>query len=306
MARKKWDVTFLLHPAPGRKRHRERRLALVARGPENNLTFSARTRLASPSVQSGLDMNAVVALKPFMRFLLTAMVLGCCVASCQCAAEEPAPVDAAKPAPTFKDGPIFTVTAECQIVTLPQKAALKLLPDLIDERKIDAAYDRLQAMLLANQADLVGNLIVKTQEGVKAESQSIDELSFPTEWDPPNLPDLKDVPKADMAAIVKNWPVAGYQPTAFETRNLGPHLDFTPLTHSPDGRVFEVAVEVNDVRILRVDFFSAGVTPASPRREKRWEWRNPSSTRSGTPPPCACKTASEPFLERTRFRGTRD
>jgi hypothetical protein len=196
-----------------------------------------------------------------MKSPLTAIVLSCCVASFHCPAEEPAPEGGVKEAPVFKEGPAFTLTAECQIVTLPQKAALKLLPDLLDEHKINTAYDRLQAMLAAGEAELVGNPVVKTQEGVKSESASADEFKYPTEWDPYEMPDPQKLPKADMVAIIKNWPIVGFQPTAFETRDMGAQLEFTPKSHSLDNRYFEVEVTAKDTRFLGWYHAPAGTTP---------------------------------------------
>lgn len=197
-----------------------------------------------------------------MKSPLTAIVLSCCAAWLHCPAEEPAPANPAKEAPVFNEGPAFTLTAECQIVTLPQKAALKLLPDLLDEHKINAAYDRLQAMLASGEADLVGNPVVKTQEHEKGYSESADEFKYPTEFDPCPMPDPLKIPKADLAEVVKNWPVWGATPTAFEVRNLGAALEFKPVSHSLDGRYFEVEVTAKDTRFLGWYHAPAGTTAA--------------------------------------------
>ena len=198
-----------------------------------------------------------------MKSPLAAIILiGCCVAWFDVSAGEPEPEGKAKEPVVFVEGPAFLFTAECQVVTLPQKAALKLLPELVDDSKINSAFDRLQTMIAAGEAELVGNLVVKTLEGKKGASESANEMHFPTEWDPPNLPDLKKLPQQDALEIVKNWPLVGFTPTAFETRNLGPQLEFTPLSHSLDGRFFEITVSAKDVQFLGWNHAPAGRTPA--------------------------------------------
>ncbi len=194
--------------------------------------------------------------------LAAIFLIGCCVAWSDAPAGEPEPEGKAKEPAVFVEGPAFLLTAECQIVTLPQKAALKLLPDLVDDGKINSAFDRLQTMIAAGEAELAGNLVVKTLEGKKGESESANEMHYPTEWDPYSLPDPQKLPQQDALEIVKNWPLVGFQPTAFETRNLGPQLEFTPLSHSLDGRSFEITVSAKDTQFLGWNRAPAGKTPA--------------------------------------------
>jgi hypothetical protein len=151
------------------------------------------------------------------------------------------------------------ITAECQIVTLPQNAALKVLPDLVDDAKVDAGFARLQSMIETGDAELVANLVLKTQDGKEASAQAAEEMRYPTEFDPPVLP--QQIPKGDAAAILKNWPIIGFTPTAFETRELGPRIELKPVSVSPDGRSAEITVTAEDVRFLRWDRFDAGRLP---------------------------------------------
>src|SRR5687768_6261445 len=83
----------------------------------------------------------------------------------------------------------WQVMAECQMVVLPQKAALPLIHELNDESKIDAAFARIQEMITREEATLVANLVVKGRAGEMLRSDSIEEIRYPTDYNPPDLPD---------------------------------------------------------------------------------------------------------------------
>lgn len=47
----------------------------------------------------------------------------------------------------------WNITAECQMVVVPQKAALPLMPELLDEAKVEGAYEKVQQMIAAGEAE---------------------------------------------------------------------------------------------------------------------------------------------------------
>jgi len=134
----------------------------------------------------------------------------------------------------------FIVTAESRIVVLPQKEAVLLLPELADDARCEAGYERLQAMIQDGKAELVADLVLKTREGKTATAAASEEMRYPTEFDPPT-------------------------PTAFETRDLGPSLELTPISLSADGRSVEVNVTARDVRFLHWNRYDAGGLPNGER-----------------------------------------
>jgi hypothetical protein len=154
----------------------------------------------------------------------------------------------------------WNVKGECQMVTLPQKAALLLIPDLSDETKIEAAWISLQQMIVRGEATLVANIVLVAKSGERVVSESIEEFRYPTEYDPPQLPD----PKESNAEVVKNWPVSGITPTAFETRNVGAVLELTGNV-TKDGEWIDVATQPQHVRLLRMAKYDAGVRPSGER-----------------------------------------
>lgn len=72
--------------------------------------------------------------------------------------------------------PVWTITAECQMIVLPQKLALPLIADFTDDAKVDAAWARVQRMIAEEQATLLANLIVRGRAGERAASDSSEEV----------------------------------------------------------------------------------------------------------------------------------
>jgi hypothetical protein len=144
-----------------------------------------------------------------------------------------------------KEPSLWNITGECSMIVLPQKEALVLLPDLLDDRKIEAGFSRLKEMVAQGTAELVSTLILKLQNGEKGIAESIEEMRYPTEFEPPRLPE--SAPRDPK--ILKEWPAVGITPTAFETRNVGTVLELEART--PDGEWIAVKCVPYHVRFLR-------------------------------------------------------
>jgi hypothetical protein len=151
----------------------------------------------------------------------------------------------------------WSIIAECQMVVLPQKAALPLIPDLSDDAKIEAAWAKLQQMIEHDGAEVAANLVIHGLSGQRMVVESIQEVRYATEYVPPQLPD-KVPPGKDAANVLKNWPHVGAVPTAFETRNVGTTLSLEPKV-SDDGQWIALNVEPQHVRFLKFAKIDAGV-----------------------------------------------
>ena len=84
--------------------------------------------------------------------------------------------------------PRWNTTVECEMVILRQKDALALLPDLLDEKKAEGAYARIQKLIGSGDAELAANLIAKVRDREKGSSETVEELRYGTEYNPPYLP----------------------------------------------------------------------------------------------------------------------
>lgn len=152
--------------------------------------------------------------------------------------------------------PMPTVTAECQVIVIPTVAAMKVMSDLIDDAKVEAGAANLQEMISKGEAELVTCLVLKTGLGQEARTGAVDEVRYPAEWDPPHLPD--PLPKENALQILDAWPVAGFAPTAWETREAGPRIELTPEMFSVDGTSVELSITAEDVYFLGFKSFPAG------------------------------------------------
>jgi len=164
------------------------------------------------------------------------------------------------PRPTPLENPgeqRWNLIAECQMVVLPQKVALAMMTDLSDDDKIEGAWTKIQQMIERGEATLAANLSVRAEPGVRAVTESIEELRYATEFTPPQLP--QSVPKdAKPGEALKNWPHVGIVPTAFETRNVGATMELE-ATPSIDGKWVAISVVPQHVRLLRFTKTDGGV-----------------------------------------------
>jgi hypothetical protein len=138
----------------------------------------------------------------------------------------------------------WTITSECQMVVLPQKAALNLLPALMDDERIDTAFATIQKMIESGEAELAANLIARSGNDGEAVAESLEETKYGSHFDPPSVPDSTD------PAVLKMWPIIGVTPTNFETRNVGTTFKADVSVRS-EGRFVSMEFELRHVRFLK-------------------------------------------------------
>ncbi len=141
------------------------------------------------------------------------------------------------------------------MVTVPQKTMLSLVADFRDDTKAAAAWDRVQQLVAGGEATLVAAFAPRGAQSQSLVSESVEELRYPTEFVPPNLPDK--MPETDAAAALKAWPVVGITPTAFVVQKVGQMVKLTAGV-SEDGRWIDVEAAPQDVRFLEWVKFDAG------------------------------------------------
>lgn len=161
-----------------------------------------------------------------------------------------------------KDTQEWSITAECQMILVPQKIALGLIAELSDDAKIDAAWPRVQQMIEQGQIESLASLVVKGRPGGKLIAETVEAMRYATEFDPPQVPDK--LPHENALEVLKAWPVVGVTPTAFETRNVGQTLEME-ASLSGDGNWLDVKVVPQHVRFLRWAKIDAGRLPNGER-----------------------------------------
>lgn len=149
----------------------------------------------------------------------------------------------------------WVIAAECQMVILPQKAAIPLIAAFSDDDKSDAAWDKVQKLIESGEATLAADLALKGAQGQTLISETVEELRYANEFQPPSLPDKMPAEKA--LETLKAWPAIAITPTAFDTRKVGPMLTLKASV-SEDGKWLDATAVPEHVRLLRWDKFDAG------------------------------------------------
>lgn len=131
----------------------------------------------------------------------------------------------------------WNVSIDLQMVAMEETKALELIPAFRsgEKKTVQAAWDRLQAMLKTKEAVLIGWPMVRTVDQARAVSETLLEKRYATGFEPPQAPG--DNPPPKKPEPVNNATVQGL-PLAFETRNLGTTLEVEPTVLDDGQRVY--------------------------------------------------------------------
>ncbi|EDY19229.1 hypothetical protein CfE428DRAFT_3406 [Chthoniobacter flavus Ellin428] len=151
--------------------------------------------------------------------------------------------------PTRPQRPTPDVRIEMQVVAVPERIGIALMPDLKSKEKIEAANTRIQQMLAKGTAKLIGWPIMTTHTGQRAVIEAIKEIRWATEYHPPTL-NVSEVPADPPAKVTPSVDVSTLEafPTAFETRNAGVTLEVEPVI-APDGKTIDLNIVPQHVRL---------------------------------------------------------
>ncbi len=118
------------------------------------------------------------------------------------------------------------IQVQVEFIEMPHKALTKLLflaqPKTSDSTPL---RKKVQEMVEKDEAQILETQVVVCKNGQKATGESIHEFIYPTEYEPPQLPEKNSesspgsMPKGSVA------PGEIALPTAFDTRNLGSTLE---------------------------------------------------------------------------------
>jgi hypothetical protein len=174
-------------------------------------------------------------------------------------AETPAPPQAAKPDPVaMRQARLqkanWNVRVDVQMVAMPEANALLLLPELRadDDKKVEAAVAAVQEMIKRKEALLIAWPMVVGLDGQRLISETIVEEKYPTEFDPPLVPQNPGGPGPHAEKVS---PI----PTAFEVRNVGATLE-VETSVSAEGKVVFLSLVPQRVGLLRFETHSTGKT----------------------------------------------
>ena len=149
--------------------------------------------------------------------------------------------------------PLWRIGIEVLMVRIPTGDALSLVPALRDSRLAEAAVADLRTRIEKGTATLVAAPVLQTLSGNRVASESIEELRYPTEFDPPQFPGgFGTSPR-------RPFTLPDGVPTAFETRNLGATVEIEPVV-TGDGKWIDMSITPMHVSFLRFDRFKLGKT----------------------------------------------
>lgn len=148
----------------------------------------------------------------------------------------------------------WNVRVDVQMVAMPEANALLLLPDLRadDDQKVAAAVAQIQEMIKRQEARLIAWPMVVGLDGERVVSETIVEEKYPTEFNPPLVPQSPGGPGPH---VEKLSPI----PTAFEVRNAGVTLEAETRVLA-DGKMIFLNLVPQRVALLRFETHSTGKT----------------------------------------------
>ncbi|MDB6173071.1 MAG: hypothetical protein JWL59_2382 [Chthoniobacteraceae bacterium] len=164
------------------------------------------------------------------------------------------------------DGVKWTVRAEVQITSISTKQALSLLPELLDEARIEEGFKRLQDMISKEEALLLAWPIFWSHAGTGADSKSVEEIKYPDPEEqirsfPQNfsmIPTISVMAAAIPPPRVELYSQARFNlatvPLYYSILDIGPDIQVSPTVEA-GGKVIDVGFALRNRRLLRVHQF---------------------------------------------------
>jgi hypothetical protein len=133
------------------------------------------------------------------------------------------------------------VRCDLQVVQVPQQPGLLLRSKLKDEATIARTVTELHEMIADGKAKLIAFNTARGTSGERAISETIEEIRYQTEWNPPVWPQTfggKTEPSLEMRFSMELYSQPQFDvPTGFETRNIGITLEFVGTVLDGGGAV---------------------------------------------------------------------
>jgi hypothetical protein len=143
--------------------------------------------------------------------------------------------------------------AQIQMIVLPQKDALRLLPQLLDEKRMEGVFAILQRSIATGTAQLEANIIVPLLDGEPSMAKTVEEVRYSHDYKPPNVPDSV----LERAGALKYWPHIGAVPTQFDDRKIGVSLEICASAVSAGKRI-AIDCKAQHSRLLRMEKLDCG------------------------------------------------
>ncbi len=136
-------------------------------------------------------------------------------------------------------------------IELPEREAAKLIREHIGKGHQTDLREVLEAKIDAGEAEMVATSYVRTKSRQRAKVESILEFIYPTEYDPPEIPQEIHGPIGEGVEI----PITHANPTAFEMRPLGTTMEVDPSI-APGGAIIDLNIAPESVEFVRLEAYS--------------------------------------------------
>ena len=139
---------------------------------------------------------------------------------------------------------------EVQYISVPRDTFAGMLPDTVLSNHDNAIHQKAVLLLKSGEATLDEAFVTTAKVGKKATAESIREIIYATEYEPPELPKTVK-PKPGGSLDPTNLPEVATppNPSAWDTRNVGPTLECECADPSADGYV-DVILAPESVRLI--------------------------------------------------------
>jgi hypothetical protein len=209
----------------------------VVGGAELNVITAEKSNFSRiPFVIPALPLTLIPSMKPVALALAGLLSL--------------ASARAAPPAPD-------RLKSECDMIIVSKADAYALTPDLEDDAKIDAGWQRLQQMIQAGTATPVAHLLGHTALNQRSRIETIEEMRYASEFEPPEFL------KGQLAAHARATKSAAHlepKPDEPETRNVGQTLELE-ISQEREPGLLTINLVAEHTRFLRWQSYDGGRLP---------------------------------------------
>lgn len=149
-----------------------------------------------------------------------------------------------------------------EYISLDHSTANQLISEYVAKPDgADEIRNILESMLDKETAELKETVWVRGCSGQRSKTQSILEMIYPTEYDPPAIPNIvgnvgsekTSAPEA-LGSVARAY-MTSAGATAFECRNVGTTLEMDPVL-SPDNKVIDLSLAPEIVERIGEDYFT--------------------------------------------------
>jgi len=137
------------------------------------------------------------------------------------------------------------VFAECRMVTLPQKLAIRVINQADTDEA--GAWNQVDELLKSGEAHLTADLVTLQRNGEQATATNMAASRTPTEFEPNQFP--RRLPKEQIQPAFGSWPVLGMTPTAFSILDTGEAISLEAIV-SRNGQSADLKLDVQDSHFL--------------------------------------------------------